>query len=83
MVSTMSDNWKFEQLVNVGSPYNYSSEGQPEFLCVVSRELQSKKKICGSAACSTAQSCEPEQEEEIVLNPDCIVFHERERDGRH
>ncbi|XP_073448589.1 BTB/POZ domain-containing protein KCTD17 [Aquarana catesbeiana] len=83
MVSTMSDNWKFEQLVNVGSPYNYSSEGQPEFLCVVSRELQSKKKTCGSGACSTAQSCEPEKEEEIVLNPDCIVFHEKERDGRH
>ncbi|CAJ0936708.1 unnamed protein product [Ranitomeya imitator] len=56
MVSTMSDSWKFEQLVNLGSPYSYSSEGQSEFLCVVSRELQSKLKICGSEACSTAQT---------------------------
>lgn len=35
MVSTMSDGWKFEQLINIGS-YNY--EDQAEFLCVVSRE---------------------------------------------
>lgn len=36
MVSTMSDGWKFEQLINIGSSYNYDS--QAEFLCVVSRE---------------------------------------------
>uniref|UniRef100_A0A8D1KLR0 BTB domain-containing protein n=1 Tax=Sus scrofa TaxID=9823 RepID=A0A8D1KLR0_PIG len=39
MVSTMSDGWKFEQLVNIGSSYNYGSEDQSEFLCVVSKEL--------------------------------------------
>ncbi|KAM4021533.1 BTB/POZ domain-containing protein KCTD17 [Anomaloglossus baeobatrachus] len=78
MVSTMSDSWKFEQLVNVGSPYSYSSEGQSEFLCVVSRELQSKLKICGSEACSTTQNVDTEQDEETVLNPDYIVFQERE-----
>lgn len=39
MVSTMSDGWKFEQLINIGSSYNYSNDGdQAEFLCVVSRE---------------------------------------------
>lgn len=38
MVSTMSDGWKFEQLVNIGSQYNYGSEEHAEFLCVVSRE---------------------------------------------
>ncbi|XP_068108041.1 BTB/POZ domain-containing protein KCTD17 [Hyperolius riggenbachi] len=78
MVSTMSDSWKFEQLVNVGSPYSYSSEGQPEFLCVVSRELQTTVKTCGPGACSTTQSCEAGPDEEIVLNPDCIVLHERD-----
>ncbi|KAM9324500.1 BTB/POZ domain-containing protein KCTD17 [Gastrophryne carolinensis] len=83
MVSTMSDSWKFEQLVNVGSPYSYSSEGQPEFLCVVSRELQTKPRMCGSRACSTAQSCESEQDEDFVLSPDCISFHKRERDEQH
>ncbi|XP_046659994.1 BTB/POZ domain-containing protein KCTD5 [Homalodisca vitripennis] len=38
MVSTMSDGWKFEQLVNIGSQYNYGNEDHAEFLCVVSRE---------------------------------------------
>lgn len=38
MVSTMSDGWKFEQLVNIGSQYNYGAEEHAEFLCVVSRE---------------------------------------------
>ncbi|XP_027728955.1 BTB/POZ domain-containing protein KCTD2 [Vombatus ursinus] len=39
MVSTMSDGWKFEQLINIGSSYSYGNEDQTEFLCVVSREL--------------------------------------------
>jgi len=38
MVSTMSDGWKFEQLINIGSQYNYSNEDHAEFLFVVSRE---------------------------------------------
>lgn len=38
MVSTMSDGWKFEQLLNIGSQYNYGSDEHAEFLCVVSRE---------------------------------------------
>ncbi|NWX91760.1 KCD17 protein, partial [Nothoprocta ornata] len=39
MVSTMSDGWRFEQLVNIGSSYSYGNEDQTEFLCVVSKEL--------------------------------------------
>ncbi|XP_020309185.1 BTB/POZ domain-containing protein KCTD2 [Oncorhynchus kisutch] len=39
MVSTMSDGWNFEQLISIGSSYNYGNEDQAEFLCVVSREL--------------------------------------------
>ncbi|XP_066539592.1 BTB/POZ domain-containing protein KCTD5 isoform X2 [Hoplias malabaricus] len=42
MVSTMSDGWKFEQLVSIGSSYNYGSEDQAEFLCVVSKELHNQ-----------------------------------------
>lgn len=38
MVSTMSDGWKFEQLINIGSQYNYGTEDHAEFLCVVSKE---------------------------------------------
>ncbi|KAM4722830.1 BTB/POZ domain-containing protein KCTD17 [Rhinophrynus dorsalis] len=82
MVSTMSDSWKFEQLVNVGSPYSYSSEGQAEFLCVVSRELQNKPKFCEVRACSTPQRSDMEEDKESVLSPECIVFQEEERDSR-
>merc|ERR1712051_714862 len=39
MVSTMSDGWKFEQLINIGSQYQYGSDDHAEFLCVVSREI--------------------------------------------
>lgn len=39
MVSTMSDGWRFEQLISIGSSYNYGNDtDQSEFLCVVSRE---------------------------------------------
>lgn len=38
MVSTMSDGWRFEQLINIGTQYNYGSEETAEFLCVVSKE---------------------------------------------
>lgn len=38
LVSTMSDGWKFEQLINIGSQYNYGTDEHTEFLCVVSRE---------------------------------------------
>merc|ERR1712181_154147 len=39
MVSTMSDGWKFEQLINIGSQYQYGNDDHAEFLCVVSREF--------------------------------------------
>lgn len=34
----MSDGWRFEQLINIGTQYNYGSEENAEFLCVVSKE---------------------------------------------
>uniref|UniRef100_A0A8C0A7G8 Uncharacterized protein n=1 Tax=Bos mutus grunniens TaxID=30521 RepID=A0A8C0A7G8_BOSMU len=39
MVSTMSDGWRFQQLISIGVPLPYGNEDQAEFLCVVSREL--------------------------------------------
>jgi len=37
MVSQMSDGWRFEQLINIGTQYNYGEENA-EFLFVVSKE---------------------------------------------
>lgn len=37
----MSDGWRFEQLVNIGTQYNYGPEETAEFLCVVSKECVS------------------------------------------
>lgn len=45
MVSTMSDGWKFEQLINIGSQYQYGNEDHAEFLCVVSREYPSESGV--------------------------------------
>ena len=39
LVSTLSDGWRFEQLIKIGSQYQYGGhEDHAEFLCVVSRE---------------------------------------------
>ncbi|RXM32384.1 BAI1-associated protein 3 [Acipenser ruthenus] len=43
MVSTMSDGWKFEQLVSVGSPIGYGRDHQSEFLLIVSREVKGEE----------------------------------------
>uniref|UniRef100_H3D5X5 Potassium channel tetramerization domain containing 17 n=1 Tax=Tetraodon nigroviridis TaxID=99883 RepID=H3D5X5_TETNG len=48
MVSTMSDGWKFEQMVNIGSSYSYGTEDQAEFLCVVSKELHTAGSSLGT-----------------------------------
>jgi len=37
LMSTLSDGWRFEQLINIGSQYQYASEDRAEFLCVVSK----------------------------------------------
>ncbi|XP_058529142.1 BTB/POZ domain-containing protein KCTD17 isoform X1 [Ochotona princeps] len=72
MVSTMSDGWRFEQLVNIGSSYNYGSEDQAEFLCVVSKELHSSPHgLSSESSRKTMNAEEPleqqqQQEEEEV-----------------
>ncbi|CAG0901789.1 unnamed protein product [Cyprideis torosa] len=38
VVSSMSDGWKVEQLVNLGSHYNFAGDSPTEFLCVMSME---------------------------------------------
>ncbi|XP_054845295.1 BTB/POZ domain-containing protein KCTD17 isoform X2 [Eublepharis macularius] len=66
MVSTMSDGWRFEQLVNIGSSYNYGNEDQSEFLCVVSKELCSSPNGLACEPSRKAKSAEedPEQKEQ-------------------
>ncbi|XP_071407819.1 BTB/POZ domain-containing protein KCTD17 isoform X1 [Pithys albifrons albifrons] len=64
MVSTMSDGWRFEQLVNIGSSYNYGNEDQTEFLCVVSKELYNSPSGLSSEPSHKAKSTEEDLEEE-------------------
>ncbi|KAM9228972.1 BTB/POZ domain-containing protein KCTD17 isoform 3-T3 [Dugong dugon] len=64
MVSTMSDGWRFEQLVNIGSSYNYGSEDQAEFLCVVSKELYSSPHGLSSESSRKTKSTEEHLEEQ-------------------
>ncbi|KAI3365545.1 hypothetical protein L3Q82_010622 [Scortum barcoo] len=59
MVSTMSDGWKFEQMVNIGSSYSYGTEDQAEFLCVVSKELHTPGSGLGTEQShKTKQDCQ-------------------------
>ncbi|XP_034639434.1 BTB/POZ domain-containing protein KCTD5 isoform X1 [Trachemys scripta elegans] len=44
MVSTMSDGWKFEQLVSIGSQYGCGRAQQSEFLLIVSREVKGEER---------------------------------------
>lgn len=57
IVSAMSDGWKFEQLINIGSQYNYGSEDHAEFLCVVSKE-------CPNLV--NGQAAEPTDKEKVL-----------------
>jgi len=43
LMSTLSDGWRFEQLINIGSQYQYASEDRAEFLCVVSKTCEPTK----------------------------------------
>ncbi|XP_064170188.1 BTB/POZ domain-containing protein KCTD5-like [Anguilla rostrata] len=59
MVSTMSDGWRFEQLISIGSSYNYGNEDQAEFLCVVSKELHNQ-------SYGSSSSSEPSEKAKIL-----------------
>ena len=42
LVTTLSDEWKFEQAINIGSPHPRGNKDDPELLCVVSKQGVSK-----------------------------------------
>ncbi|XP_023863113.1 BTB/POZ domain-containing protein KCTD5 isoform X7 [Salvelinus sp. IW2-2015] len=63
MVSTMSDGWKFEQMVNIGSLYSYGTEDQAEFLCVVSKELHTPGSGLGTEQSHKTKASEVQEEE--------------------
>ncbi|XP_021436894.2 BTB/POZ domain-containing protein KCTD5 isoform X4 [Oncorhynchus mykiss] len=62
MVSTMSDGWKFEQMVNIGSSYSYGTEDQAEFLCVVSKELHTPGSGLGTEQSHKTKASEVQEE---------------------
>lgn len=55
MVSSLPDGWKFEQLISVGSNYQYGAEDQAEFLCVVSRDITESEEPGASAQSARAK----------------------------
>ncbi|XP_055031674.2 BTB/POZ domain-containing protein KCTD5 isoform X1 [Misgurnus anguillicaudatus] len=63
MVSTMSDGWKFEQMVNIGSSYSYGTEDQAEFLCVVSKELHTSGGGLGTEQNHKTKTSETQEED--------------------
>ncbi|KAL2078065.1 hypothetical protein ACEWY4_025750 [Coilia grayii] len=63
MVSTMSDGWKFEQMVNIGSSYSYGTEDQAEFLCVVSKELHTPGGGLGTEQSHKTKPSEAQEED--------------------
>ena len=56
MVSSLPDGWRFEQLISVGSNYQYGAEDQAEFLCVVSRDITDSEEQGASAQSERAKA---------------------------
>ncbi|XP_030631395.1 BTB/POZ domain-containing protein KCTD5 [Chanos chanos] len=75
MVSTMSDGWKFEQMVNIGSSYSYGTEDQAEFLCVVSKELHTSGGGIGTEQSHKTKASDVQEEEDGARDEE----EERER----
>ncbi|XP_061561488.1 BTB/POZ domain-containing protein KCTD5 isoform X2 [Phycodurus eques] len=77
MVSTMSDGWKFEQMVNIGSSYSYGTEDQAEFLCVVSKELHTPGSGLGTEQSHKTKLCSdsPLKKLEMSLTYKCHPLH--------
>ncbi|XP_024140897.1 BTB/POZ domain-containing protein KCTD5 isoform X4 [Oryzias melastigma] len=80
MVSTMSDGWKFEQMVNIGSSYSYGTEDQAEFLCVVSKELHTPGSGLGTEQSHKTKPAEMQEEEEAAKEEE--EEEEEEEGGR-
>ena len=68
----MSDGWKFEQLINIGSQYNYGGgEDHAEFLCVVSREYPPNSDPAASEPSSDKAKVSHFLKEEIIFEGSC------------
>ncbi|XP_034053116.1 BTB/POZ domain-containing protein KCTD5 isoform X3 [Gymnodraco acuticeps] len=81
MVSTMSDGWKFEQMVNIGSSYSYGTEDQAEFLCVVSKELHTPGSGLATEQSHKTKPAEMQEEEEVEEEAAKEAEEEEEEEG--
>ncbi|XP_012670012.1 BTB/POZ domain-containing protein KCTD5 isoform X2 [Clupea harengus] len=81
MVSTMSDGWKFEQMVNIGSSYSYGTEDQAEFLCVVSKELHTPGGGLGTEQTHKTKPSEAQEEDTAREEEEEEEEEEGERNG--
>ncbi|XP_069460557.1 BTB/POZ domain-containing protein KCTD17 [Ambystoma mexicanum] len=82
MVSTMSDGWRFEQLVNIGSSYNYGGEDQAEFLCVVSKEVQGSPnglRVLSFSRCrGKNDDVDTEGEQDLEVHPEDVMVQSKD-----
>nr|XP_033788726.1 BTB/POZ domain-containing protein KCTD17 [Geotrypetes seraphini] len=81
MVSTMSDGWRFEQLVNIGSSYNYGNENQTEFLCVVSKEVQNSQYGTTRKGPERKDEELTEEEQDQEVKAEEVIVEKIEEDG--
>ncbi|XP_037547263.1 BTB/POZ domain-containing protein KCTD5 isoform X2 [Nematolebias whitei] len=82
MVSTMSDGWKFEQMVNIGSSYSYGTEDQAEFLCVVSKELHTAGSGLSTEQSHKTKPAEMQEEEAAKEEEEEEEENEEQEGGR-
>ncbi|XP_078513898.1 BTB/POZ domain-containing protein KCTD17 [Lissotriton helveticus] len=84
MVSTMSDGWRFEQLVNIGSSYTYGGEDQAEFLCVVSKEVQGSPnglRVLSFSRCRGKNNdVDVEGEPDLEVHTEEVMVHKKEEE---
>lgn len=69
LLSTMSDGWKFEQLININSSQysNYGSDMHAEFFCVVSRDYPNNNSENGEASDRAKVRRDPYTHTHLVL----------------
>uniref|UniRef100_A0A8B9XUJ3 Uncharacterized protein n=1 Tax=Bos mutus grunniens TaxID=30521 RepID=A0A8B9XUJ3_BOSMU len=66
-----------DQLISIGSSYNYGNEDQAEFLCVVSRELNNSTNGIVIEPSEKAKALQIGEKEKLMATDSCKILQER------